>query len=347
MSELRQRKKEDPETSSDHNSKGADRRGEYIKNAALHAPQSIQPLIAQATPALIVAWDLVEKALPLAALCWAKAAAAYELLKPYNPEDLAPVFVGLIMVFFGGSFPTLIATVVAVRETSAHLTITKAFTDIYLESKAVLKESAKDNLRDENNDGIPDVQQIPVSSVLQRKMLLVVKTADPEKVTLALTALSAGALAVVASLKLTFARTLALGSSLGSTLNKPASRYFTPIMKGAFSEEYHKWIAPIIAYSCKMVAMSVAFWVQRVITAVHSAVQGGQLFTAGACRYLHKNRVISFDPDTSNLDEQAGYAVAVVGLYFQLTYTVPFLFSFLLLPFTILEWLIRLVISFA
>lgn len=37
-----------------------------------------------------------------------------------------------------------------------------------------------------------------------------------------------------------FARTLSLGASLGHTLEKPAKRYFTPVLKEALDPEYHK-----------------------------------------------------------------------------------------------------------
>ena len=69
------------------------------------------------------------------------------------------------------------------------------------------------------------------TKVVQRKLLLVAKTVDPEKLGAAMTQVSAGSLAVVASLKLTFARTLSLGASLGNTLNKPVSRKLTPLLK--------------------------------------------------------------------------------------------------------------------
>jgi hypothetical protein len=71
-----------------------------------------------------------------------------------------------------------------------------------------------------------------------------------------------------------------------------------------------------------MIAMSFAFWLQRIIAAVHSAIQGGQMFTTNACRYLNKYKMISFDPDQSQLDEQAGYVVGVIGLYYQVRHRI-------------------------
>jgi hypothetical protein len=46
------------------------------------------------------------------------------------------------------------------------------------------------------------------------------------------------------------------------------------------------------------------------------------MFTTNACRYLNKYKMISFDPDQSQLDEQAGYVVGVIGLYYQVRHTI-------------------------
>ena len=50
-----------------------------------------------------------------------------------------------------------------------------------------------------------------------------------------------------------------------------------------------------------------------------------------------------FDPNESVLDEIVGYIIAAQGLMFQLTqgFTLAFPWNILLLPLTIVEWLIR------
>jgi len=267
------------------------------------------------------------------------------LAQPYHPNDLLPALFGLAMVFFGGEFPLLIATMVAFKETGTWKTCGRAGLDIWSEAKQVIGESKNDDKKDADGDGIPDVLQASAQEVLHRKLCLAAKTVNPEKITSAVTAVSSGSLAVVASLKLTFARTLSLGASLGTTLTKPAERYLTPILKKSIHEDYHQWIKPGIAYGCKLLAMSFAFWLQRIISAVHSAIQGGQMFTTNICRYLNKYKVIDFDPDKSNLDEMAGYVFAFLGLYFQLFYGTPLMLSLLLLPLTLCEWAIKITLS--
>lgn len=292
-------------------------------------------------------WLGLEHAWIYAQIAKEKLEAGYELLKPYNPEDLLPAICGLAMVFFGGSFPMVIATVVAFRETGTWESFSSSVRKLVDEVRKILAKNAEDDKKDDDNDGVADVKQVSSAELAQRKLLLVLKTVDPKELDMTMTTLTAGMLAVLASLKLKFARTLALGASLSHTLEKPATRYLKPILKASLDQQYHKWIKPVIGYACKTVAMSLAFWLQSIISAVHSAVNGGQLFTASLARYLNKNRIITFNPDESNLDEMAGYAIAVFGLYYQMLHGPSGLLSLILLPVTICEWAIKLALSFA
>ncbi len=44
-------------------------------------------------------------------------ALSHPVLQPYHPEDFLPLIFGLILLFFGGSFPVLIAAAEAFRIT--------------------------------------------------------------------------------------------------------------------------------------------------------------------------------------------------------------------------------------
>jgi hypothetical protein len=324
-----------------------ERRVEFIRAASEAAPEVVRPYIIKAAPTMVAAVGFLESLIPIALKVKAKGDELWLLAQPYHPQDFLPALIGLAMVFFGGDFPVLIAAVTAFQETGVKASMQKAIYDIIDEFNEVLETSAQDDKKDDDNDGIPDVEQIPPAQVIQRKMMLAVRTVNPDKLSAAITAVSSGALTVLASLKLTFARTLSLGASLGSTLTKPAKRNLTPVLEGMIDKQYHRWIEPGINYGCKMIAMSFAFWLQRIIAAVHSAINGGQMFTTNTCRYLHKYNMISFDPDQSNLDEQVGYAVGVVGIYYQMFYGTPIILSLVMLPLTLVEWALKFALSFA
>eukprot|EP00618_Florenciella_parvula_P032624 CAMPEP_0119468940 /NCGR_PEP_ID=MMETSP1344-20130328/2482_1 /TAXON_ID=236787 /ORGANISM="Florenciella parvula, Strain CCMP2471" /LENGTH=344 /DNA_ID=CAMNT_0007501457 /DNA_START=36 /DNA_END=1070 /DNA_ORIENTATION=- len=337
MSEMRQRKPTgDGSEEADLEAKNAERLA-LLTGLGEKAPESIRPFALKCAPGAVKIWELVEKLIPLIMLAYAKCLELYEKIKPYHPDDLVPCFVGLAMCFFGGEFPMLIATVVAVKVTGSGKAIKGSVMAIWSEAEKVINEEVKDEKEHAGDEGEKPKPQ----EVLTRKAMVALKVIDPQMLGNSMTALTTALLAVIASLKLTFARSLSLGSAIGDILSKPALRYGTPIMKTYLDDDYHKWIEPSIAYACRAVAMSVAFWVQQMISAVHSAIQGGQLFTASLCRYLRKYGISTFDPDTSNLDELAGYAVAVLGLGWQLFYSTPTLLGLVLLPLTICEYAIR------
>jgi hypothetical protein len=310
-------------------------------------PTKYREHVHKVAPIVVSIWTAGEASVPYLQKAKDVAEDLWQKAEPYHPKDLIPALCGLAMVFFGGDFPYLIAAVTAVRVTGTWDRMSHALADIYGEVAHVFVESRKDDAKDDDGDGIPDVQQIDPKQVVQRKVLLAAKTVDPEKLGHAVTTAGSGALAVLASLKLTFARALTLGSSLGETLSKPAVRFAEPALKGMLDEEFHKWIVPAVCYLSRFCAMSVAFWLQRMISTVHSAVQGGQLFTSAGARYLNKYGVISFDPDKSTLDEKAGYVVAALGIYVQWFIGTPILLSVLLLPFTILDWCVQTTIAMA
>ena len=55
-----------------------------------------------------------------------------------------------------------------------------------------------------------------------------------------------------------------------------------------------------------------------------------------------------FDPDDSYLDEAIGYSLAAVGFCFQIFngFSLPFPLNIVFLPLTIIEWFLRIQISF-
>eukprot|EP00615_Pteridomonas_danica_P010677 CAMPEP_0114340218 /NCGR_PEP_ID=MMETSP0101-20121206/8236_1 /TAXON_ID=38822 ORGANISM="Pteridomonas danica, Strain PT" /NCGR_SAMPLE_ID=MMETSP0101 /ASSEMBLY_ACC=CAM_ASM_000211 /LENGTH=351 /DNA_ID=CAMNT_0001473419 /DNA_START=61 /DNA_END=1116 /DNA_ORIENTATION=- len=324
-----------------------ERRVEFIKAAGTSAPEAVRPYINKVAPAVVAAWGFGESMVPVAIQVKDKGEELWVLAQPYHPQDIFPALIGLAMVFFGGDFPVLIAAVTAFKETGVQQSMQRSFMEIYNEFNDVLAQSAKDDTVDDDGDGIPDVEQIPAAQVLQRKMMLAVKTVNPDKLADAITSVSAGALTIIASLKLTFARALSLGASLGATINKPVKRNLTPILEASIDKQYHRWIEPGINYTCKMLAMSFAFWLQRIISAIHSAIKGGQMFTTNTCRYLNKYKMIDFDPDQSNLDEQVGYAIGIIGIYYQMFYGTPIILSLVLMPLTLCEWALKFALSFA
>jgi len=93
----------------------------------------------------------------------------YKFLEPYDPDELLTMFFGFICIFFGGFFMTTIACVEAFRITGWER-VKNGVTILWEDYKVFKKASDEDDSRDEDGDGIPDVQQIPSQDLITRKL---------------------------------------------------------------------------------------------------------------------------------------------------------------------------------
>ncbi|KAJ1442322.1 hypothetical protein B484DRAFT_442232 [Ochromonadaceae sp. CCMP2298] len=318
----------------------------YMSLAIDNSPKQIQPYMKKATPYVIKVVDFVELMVPIVLDLYAKANAFWISIQCYKPMLLVPTFVGFVLCFFGGSFVTTIAAVEAWNMCGYASTL-ECVKMLLEESKHVVEENEKDDQKDDDHDGVADVLQISSTELLSRKSLLFLKVVEPERVSNALTGITAGCMAVMAALKLEFAKTIALGNAIAGTVQRPCEKYLLPPFEQAVPVEYRKWCRPAMVYTIKGFAVSVAWTVQRVISALHSAMRGGLMLSRNLLQYLHEMNILHIDAETSVMDEVAGYALAALGLYFQLSYgfSLPFPLNVLLFPFTLLEYLLLAMIS--
>lgn len=318
----------------------------FVAALAEKAPANFRPYIQKAAPICGKVAMYAEKSLPYIEKASEQAQIAWAKLEPYKPKLLLPALCGLIMCFFGGSFLTLIAAVEAYRMCGYETTV-GCIRELYEDFQRLAVASAKDDAKDENNDGVPDVLQVTKQELLMRKTLLFLKTVDPKRVTNALAGINAGFLAVIATLKLQFAKAITLGNAIGSILDKPAQRYAIPFVREILPADYKQWAAPAIEYSVKSFAISIAWFVQRILSAFHSAIRGGLMFSRNIMEYLSIMKYVEINHEDTYLDEVVGYGLAFLGLSFQLSYgfALPFPLNILLLPFSIAEWFLMWVVN--
>lgn len=139
-----------------------------------------------------------------------------------------------------------------------------------------------------------------------------------------------------------FAKTITLSLTLGD--------YLQPIMKTAISppvymvvpKEYHLWVPVVIGWSSKAIAMSIAWRIQRVLTASTSAAMGGLMFSRALMRMLSRRGIrlfgiINEKHEETAFDEILGLLVGGIGLYSQLKcgfrLRMPFPLNIITLPF--------------
>jgi len=310
-----------------------------VEELSKKAPEKLRPYIVSAAPYLVMAQELFVAVLPYLVKAYELLLQAWAKLEPYHPEELLPVVIGLTMAFLGGEFPVLMAAGEAYRQLGWEPTW-KALQQLCGDAKKVLAENQKDDKKDNDGDGVPDALQITQAEYVQRKTLLVLKTIDPHAFTEALEAVAVGATGVIAVLKVQFAKVIALGASTGDCLRGPAMRHGLPILKPYIPEDLQKWAEPVIGYACRVIAITLTWWIQRIISAFHSAIRGGDLAGKGVVNYLHKFGYIKTSADHTYADEVAGYAIAAAGFVWQVSigFRLFFPLNLLLLPVSIAEY---------
>ena len=127
------------------------------------------------------------------------------------------------------------------------------------------------------------------------------------------TGINSGLLAVIATLKLQFAKSITLGNALGDIALKPARSYVIPALENVIPPEYKKWAEPIVMYTVKTMCISVAWCLQRIISAIHSAVRGGTMVSRNILEYISKMGYAHINHEETILDEVVGYGLAVTG----------------------------------
>merc|ERR1712032_871878 len=317
-----------------------------IEEWSKKAPEKMRPYILKAAPYLVMAQELFIATLPFLIQAYNFVLWAWEQLQPYHPQELLPVVVGITMAFLGGEFPVLMAAVEAYRQIGWEDTW-KAVQHLYANARVVLQEHQKDDQRDDDGDGIPDTQQITQAEYVQRKTMLVLRTVNPEESTKALEAVAQGAAAVIAVLKVKFAKIIALGASIGDCLRAPVMTYCLPRLKPLLPDDLQKWAAPFLSYIYKVVAITLTWWIQRFISAAHSAVRGGHMAGQGVVNYLHKFGYIKTHADDTYADEIAGGIIAFAGFFWQVSigFRLFFPLNLLLLPVSIAEYIMVWIIG--
>lgn len=171
----------------------------YLTAAADYVPASVRPVFVSKGIPLIAegAQLLVAEVIPFCVRAYESVTEYYERLKPHHPELLAEMLAGFVLCFFGGSFVTLIAAFEAFRQCGAYESVSVNGAELYKELCTVWEANASDDKKDENNDGVADVEQLSGSAELvKRKTLLLLRTVDPQRITSALVGINTGERAV-------------------------------------------------------------------------------------------------------------------------------------------------------
>jgi hypothetical protein len=295
----------------------------------------------------------------------------------YNklPHDAIMAQAGLVYCFAGGYFPTLFAAISAAQNSGMSV-IFQAISDLVDEGTKAIDACINDEVPNQNGNnnapywGEEQTTFIPFEELsphkrFGRKTRIVLATVDPVKINTALGALYVTWLGVSAVLEKQFARTISLSVTIAEYLYPTMSFLVAPPFRLLIPNDLHRWIPLIVGWGCKALAMSVAWKLQRILSAATSAIAGGLMFSRHLLRMIFrrsrmskKDRLVRsmklkstnydsddvavlFDDSTTAFDEVLGLAIAGLGLWSQIgngfSFKLPFPLNFILLPFTIAE----------
>eukprot|EP00408_Alexandrium_pacificum_P007625 CAMPEP_0171208498 /NCGR_PEP_ID=MMETSP0790-20130122/28119_1 /TAXON_ID=2925 /ORGANISM="Alexandrium catenella, Strain OF101" /LENGTH=347 /DNA_ID=CAMNT_0011674095 /DNA_START=80 /DNA_END=1123 /DNA_ORIENTATION=+ len=319
---------------------GDDEKARYqkvIEAIAPKAPPSLQPYIVKAAPVLAQAIVLIQIALPYIM----KGIAVVTEFIAGLPEKILYACLGFLICFFGGVFPATIAAYEAWSLCGGNEAVASV-KDIYREICKVQEASKEDDEKDDDNDGVKDVDQISGGALAKRKVSLVLGVIDAHTVNSAMAQLWTGWIGVLAVLKIKFAKTVTLGEVIGEKLYEPAKSYAEPAILAMVGEEHKQWVPIGLKWCCKAIAITLAWWVQRVVSAFHSAIRGGLMCGKYVVNFAHEKGYLKENDENSYMDEAIGWGIAAAGLLFQFMtgFVAPFPLNILLLPITIVEWII-------
>ena len=270
------------------------------------------------------------------------------------PQNLAKMLIGLALCYFGGTFVMTIAAAEAFRTMGAERAI-RDVSAIADEVNLVLAANDADDVEDLDGDGVADVDDLTPPQLLQRKAILIMTTVkQPEKIQQAAASLYAAGLAVVATLRLEFAQTTAMAIGVADMVKKPLVMGCKPMLEKTLPPPTHQWIVPTIESALQIFAISVAMYIQQLISSFYSALRGGKMFAGALFDILHQKAKVGvimcpgvvgpdYDPDNSVVDEIIGWIIMLQGFMFQLqtNFSLPFPFDILLSPVVLLEFFLK------
>lgn len=296
-------------------------------------------------PVFLAMCKLVDILSPLVPIVTENAKKFWTFLQPYQPMLMAPMLCGLVFIFFGGYFVLTISAFEAFR-LSGWDSFCSACTTLYANYEAFKKKSEEDDKEDLDGDGIADVLQIEQKTLITRKVGVFMRSTDPVIMSQALTSIYTGFVGVVATLKIQFAKTITLGATIGECIHGPIDSILEPILYKVVPADYHKWVEVGGDYVCRSVGCSIAWFFQRIISALHAAIRGSYMFTEAFADFtkFHGYTTLS----EGFWDEIFAIICSLFGLYLQITsmFMMPWILTFLLMPIVTLEWFLQLSLSF-
>lgn len=270
------------------------------------------------------------------------------------PMNILSIIFGVGLCFFGGTYFATIAAIEGFRQFGGQA-LWDEISICWEEGGRAEVALEADAEIDADKDGIKDVNQMDMNTWVSHVTLVsMIAVKDPSRLQKAVQFMMTTWLAVLAVLKFQFAKTISLCLAIAEMLEMPACRIFGPVLAVALGKELNHWCFAIISTTIKIIAVISASYVQSIVSAFYSGLRGGRLFADGLINLLSqkgyldncpvvKDKDGKFDPNLSIIDECIAYPLAAAGFYWQFTnaFALPFPYSVVMFPLTVIDWVLK------
>lgn len=300
----------------------------------------IANVLLTAKPAFVKAAALVEQAQPYAEKAIVESKKVWTQLQPYHLDELFPVIAGLALVFCGGYFPTLLATVEAVR-------VSGSWPGIYSSWKALRSNYQAAQAASDKDNQDSSAKQLPPGALLHRKGIVLLKSINAEQVTEAAQKLGTALFAVLATLRLRLAAAFTLGASLSDAASAWGGGIATSAVAKALPDEARR-LAPLLVNALlRGTGFLLAWAFARSAIAAYAALRGAQLLVEAGLDWGLRSQKLGKDNFVLQNKGAASAALALAGFAYQLYsgFTPFFLARLLLCPASLLELVSRVFFS--
>lgn len=301
---------------------------------------SLRQLQESAAPLFVYLATFLEEVTPVIDFVKTNGQQLWTALQPYHPEDLFPAIYGLFLVFFGGVYMTIVASAEAAYQFGWDR-IKVSLIALHGEWHKASDAFQRDNKIDKDRDGVADVEEMSAKDLAARRLMVLTRAMDPEKVSAALEGLTIAVVAILATLRVKFAKAITLGTAIGQVLEQILSPFTTPSLQYALPDDYDKWVPVISRYGFRYLGISMSWILMRVITAVFAALKGSELSLLGIIGYLENFGYVERGTFKKGNPAVVGAwaLLAMVGAYLQISsgFTLPFPINLLFFPLTVLE----------
>uniref|UniRef100_A0A7S3YNZ9 Uncharacterized protein n=1 Tax=Lotharella globosa TaxID=91324 RepID=A0A7S3YNZ9_9EUKA len=246
---------------------------EKLENSAL-VPDPLKPHVKELKSVVPPLSKLVRLFLLLCQMLYTLWANIYGEVKANHAEDYLPAAVGLVMVFYGGSFTYLIAAIEAYHLSGWEKT-KKCYSELYRNYSNVVEADAADDRKLQEKDGAegktPE-EMMSDEDYLNHKLDLVLKVISPQQAFDAAAAILAGFFAIVATLKYGAAASITLGVAMGFMFEKAVKLVCQRDVQYLFGE-HRAWASPVLSALCCIAGVTLSSVMGETAFVLYSALK--------------------------------------------------------------------------